>query len=160
MGEYTSCGVNFESVEGMIKYIVNDFPNISGVYVCSIRNKQQQNAFIHFADNVKEKCSFVFEEASKFCNPKKIPEEISNLIHYGRHYANTLVFTARRAVELHRDITSQSTAIISFQQTEPNDISVLKQVFSQAKELPELRYNPLNPAENEYMILGNTSILE
>lgn len=159
MGEYSQCGINFSTVSSLSNFIVNDFPNKTGVYVCAIRSKEQEQAFLKFIDQIKESCSIVFEEASKFCNPKFIPNEINNAIHYGRHYAMNLVFTARRAQELNRAVTSQSTAIISFQQTEPNDITILKKVFSEASKLPDLKYIPTDPEENEYLILGNTTLL-
>lgn len=160
MGDYEDIGVQFSSTKNVANFISNNYPNKTGIYTVSIRSKHEADQFLKLVSAIKEKCSIVFEEASKFCNPKSIPDAINNLIHYGRHYQMNLVFTARRAAELHRSVTSQSTAIVSFQQTEPNDITILKKVFHEAKRLPDLVYNPVQPEKNEYIVMGNTTLIE
>lgn len=93
-------------------------------------------------------CSLVVEEASLYCNPYKIDDSFKKILNYGRHRRINLVAIARRASELHRDITAQSDFIISFRQTEKRDIYTLQSVDEKAEELTTLE-------KYQYKILGD-----
>lgn len=71
-------------------------------------------------------CLIVIEEASLYCSPSLLPDEIAALVRYGRHRRISLLFVARRPSELHRDITGQSDVLVSFCQREPRDIDYFR----------------------------------
>ncbi len=68
----------------------------------------------------------VIEEASKYVSHAKLSDEIAHLIRFGRHDAISQIYLARRASELHRDITANADVIISFHQHEPRDVMYLR----------------------------------
>src|SRR5258705_2592052 len=84
-------------------------------------------------------CLIVVEETSFYCSPAYLPPELARFVRYGRHRAISQIYIARRAAEIHRDLTAQSDIIVSFQQHEPADIEYLKKVMGpEAEKLPKL----------------------
>lgn len=86
----------------------------------------------------------VIEEASLFCSPFNLPTCLSRLIRYGRHREISLLFIARRPSELHRDVTAQSDAVVTFAQSEPRDLQYLsayagRDVTREVRSLPLYR---------------------
>lgn len=85
----------------------------------------------------------VIEEASLYCSPTQLPEEIAWLIRYGRHQEIDLIFVARRPSEVNRDVTAQSDIVVTFQQREPRDVVYLRSMFGveaeKVKDLPEFQ---------------------
>ena len=77
-------------------------------------------------------CWIVIDETSMYASPTSVPDEISRLVRFGRHRRLSLVFIARRASEIPRDITANSDLLITFRQHEPRDIQYLKAIHSDA----------------------------
>lgn len=153
MDEY-SMGLSFESSALMAHYIAAGRPNVSGVYVAKVSDDDDANLFWHFIERLKEPCTIVVDEASKYCNPYTIHDSLKRLISYGRHWNASLILAARRPSELHRDVTAQSNAIVSFRQDEPRDVAMLRQIYTDAQRLPHLSM-PRDGKGGEYVALGD-----
>ena len=146
LDEYTP-GVIFNSGYIFLEYLKMQKPNISGIYVLRPENDNDVKIFFETVFSIGN-CTVVIEETAIYCNPYKIDENFKKILNYGRHRAINLIAIARRASEIHRDITAQSDCIISFKQTESRDISILESVDEKAKKLNDL-------AQYEYLILGD-----
>jgi DNA helicase HerA-like ATPase len=68
----------------------------------------------------------VLEEASLYCDPYRLPDEISRIIRYGRKREIDMIIIARRPSEINRELTAQSDIVVSFKQMEPIDVSYLR----------------------------------
>jgi len=83
----------------------------------------------------------IVEEASRYVSTAYLPEPLEYLIRFGRHRAIDQIYLARRATELHRDITAQSDYIVSFRQHEFADVKRLEhdmgEIALSAKDLPK-----------------------
>lgn len=90
-------------------------------------------------------CTMVVEEcALMFPRGVDMDEWAKRLIFMGRHPRVNLVMVAQRAVKIPLDIRSQSTRVITFLQTEPEDADALadkigKQYFDEIMSLPKLQ---------------------
>ena len=146
LDEYTP-GVIFNSGYIFLEYLKMQKPNISGVYILRPENDNDVKMFFETIFSIGN-CTTVIEETSIYCNPYKIDENFKKILNYGRHKSINLIAIARRASEIHRDITAQSDCIVSFKQTESRDISILESVDEKAKRLNEL-------GQYEYLILGD-----
>lgn len=105
----------------------------------------------------------VVEEADFYCSPYNMLEEFSNLVRYGRHFKQNLLWISRRPAEVSRQITAQSDVIISFRQAEPIDIDYFKKVSQQALRLPELKefeYPERMVEDTHYIILKGKKFLQ
>lgn len=71
----------------------------------------------------------VVDEASVYCSPSFLPDELAMLVRLGRHNELSQVYAARRPSELNRDLTAQSDLIVTFQQQEPRDLDYLRAVM-------------------------------
>lgn len=81
----------------------------------------------------------VVEEASLYCSPTLLPDEVAQLIRYGRHQEIDQVYVARRPSELHRDLTANADVLVTFRQQEPRDLIYLRSFYGrEADELPRL----------------------
>jgi len=76
----------------------------------------------------------IVEEASFYCSPHFLPDELGRLIRYGRHREIDQLYIARRPFEIHRDVTAQADVGISFVQHEPNDVRYLRAVAGPGAE--------------------------
>lgn len=82
----------------------------------------------------------VIEEASRYVSHAMLPKPIAKLIRFGRHKCINQIYLARRATELHRDITANSDIIITFHQHEPRDVKYLTEFMGpRAENAPRLR---------------------
>lgn len=63
-----------------------------------------------------------------------ICDGFANLLRTGRHHDIYLLMNAQRPVDVNRLITSQSSHIVSFKQTEPRDIQYLSGYFGEHAE--------------------------
>ena len=109
-----------------------------GIYILMAQSDKACKSFFKYFALAKAACSIIVEEADRFCSPHNINPDLKKLINYGRHWAVDLVFTARRAAAVHKDVTSQADCIVSFNQTELNDIKALRKIWAQADQLPDL----------------------
>jgi DNA helicase HerA-like ATPase len=86
-------------------------------------------------------CSLVIEEcALLFQRGAELDIWAKNLIFMGRHQRVNLVLIAQRANKIPIDIRSQASRIVTFRQTEPDDVSALSDRIGRASrdELPTL----------------------
>lgn len=68
----------------------------------------------------------VIEETDEVCNPSFIPEGLSQLIRFGRHWNIGLISISKRPASVHRLVTSQADIIYCFKFSEPSDLDYLK----------------------------------
>jgi hypothetical protein len=85
-------------------------------------------------------CILIIEEcAISFDKYGKIPEWLRDIVFLGRHRAVSILVTAQRAASVPIDLRSQVTRLITFQQSEGDDLSWLKPFLgNDIKELPSL----------------------
>lgn len=147
MNEFAD-GLQFDSSAQLARYIINERPNLSGIYTLNCTSDEDAELFFRLAAVSKAEATIVVDEASKFCTPNKIDEHLNASIQYGRHWRQNLVFNARRPAEINRNLTAQSDVLISFRQTEPRDVNTLKTTYSDAEYVPDLE-------DHEFMAFGN-----
>lgn len=87
---------------------------------------------------------FVVEEVDRFCEPAWIPQELFQIVNYGRHApAGSVDYLAvsRRPADVHRALTSQAYEIYCFTIGEPRDVEYLSKLVARdfAEGLPALR---------------------
>lgn len=116
------------------KYIPDKKPN-----VFRVKSDNEARKVFRFADGLKQKISLVVEEADKYQAANRVDETLYSMAHYGRHYSQNLVFIARRAASLSRDITSQSTVICTFAQHEKIDLRALANFTDKTEVIKELK---------------------
>jgi len=111
--------------------------------------------FEHNADDVelfklirylKRPCTLLIEEAWHYTKPNHMQEDLETLVFRGAHWGINLVFVTQRAATISRSITSQSE-VITFRQTESNDLKALKTRSDDAINVSELE-------PHEFIILG------
>ncbi len=70
-------------------------------------------------------CVFLIEELDTFCSPYEFSVEFANIIQRGRHRNIDFIGISQRPYGINRTISSQCKEIITFQQSEPRDITFL-----------------------------------
>lgn len=81
----------------------------------------------------------VIEEASWLCTASHMPRELARFVRFGRHRGISQLYVAQRPSMVHRDVTSQSDVIVSFNQHEERDIAYLAGILGRdADRLREL----------------------
>lgn len=90
---------------------------------------------------INKNCVLVGEECAKiFDKGERIEEWLSDIVFLGRHNAVSLVVTAQRAASIPIDLRSQATRLVSFAQTEGDDVNWLKAFLgNRVKELGTLK---------------------
>lgn len=85
-------------------------------------------------------CTLVLEEASLiFQKGARLEPWASQIVFLGRHRATSLIVTAQRATSIPIEIRSQAHRVVSFAQTDGDDIKALKSFFGEKhKELANL----------------------
>lgn len=82
----------------------------------------------------------VVEEASWLCTASHMPRELARFVRFGRHRGISQLYVAQRPSMLHRDVTSQSDVIVSFNQHEERDVAYLAGILGDSadrlRELP------------------------
>jgi hypothetical protein len=86
---------------------------------------------------VIEECAIIFERG------EKLADWMKRLVFMGRHQSVNLVLIAQRAAKVPIDIRSQASRLITFKQTEPNDVAAVAErvggdVYDEIFTLPEL----------------------
>ena len=81
-----------------------------------------------------EECSLCFERG------EKIPEWLRHHVFMGTHLGVDRVFVAQRAASIPIDVRSQAARIVTFRQTEPNDVKAVCERIGRehAETLPRL----------------------
>lgn len=83
-------------------------------------------------------CLLVLEESEQFLDSQNRESFINYLISFGRHRKISLLGIGRRPTELAIKLRAQFTSIISFQQTEPNDLRYMEAIGFEDSELTGL----------------------
>lgn len=85
-------------------------------------------------------CVYAVEEAALVFQPgERISGWCKNIVFVGRHRDVSLLVTAQRAASIPIALRSQATRIVSFAQTEGDDVSWLKGCYGEeVKNLPKL----------------------
>lgn len=73
-----------------------------------------------------EDCLLVVDEASFYCSPNYLPDELSSILRYGRHARISQIYAARRPSEIHREVTAAADVVITFQHHEPRDLAYFR----------------------------------
>lgn len=93
----------------------------------------------YIASNETERPTLAVEETSLYVSASQLPEQVAELVRYGRHRELDLIFIARRPAELHRDLTANCDVLVTFQTQEPRDILYLRSFYGdEALQLPTL----------------------
>lgn len=69
--------------------------------------------------------TFAIEEVPLICSPGHLPKKLGKLIRTGRHRKIDIYWTAQRAGEVSRTLTSLTDEFILFSQTEPRDLDAI-----------------------------------
>ena len=159
LNEYEN-GLIFKSMYALKHHLVNHNMNVQGVHILKVDNDEDAEAFFRLFTLVKEPCTIIIEESDKFMGSAHydINDDIKDVINYGRHWGQNLVFIARRPARLNKDVTSQSNCIVSFKQTESRDVNSLKQSYDKAEQLPKLEeweYGTPMEEGKHYLIFGS-----
>lgn len=86
----------------------------------------------------------VVEEAEIYISPYEKRNEFLKLVRYGRHSNIKIIGIARRTSELSLDFRSQVDRIISFQQTDFNDLQTMKKIgFEDLEKLEGHEYKEI-----------------
>jgi DNA helicase HerA-like ATPase len=123
----------------------------SDAFKISIRLVNEQHA-LAIAEIVWEfrNVLFVVEEASAYLKPQAIPDPFKRLVLMGRHRGISQLYVAQRPARLHRDLTTQSDFVVTFQQHGSTDIAYLADVFGDDAKLAR----ELSTELHEIMVAG------
>lgn len=97
-------------------------------------------------------CTGVVDEIDAVSSPTSVPGSLARSIRYGRHRSVSLVAASRRAAEVPRLLTSQADLIVSFNQSEPNDLDYLKRYVgaefaASVSQLPPYEFRSWTPGQ-------------
>jgi hypothetical protein len=70
-------------------------------------------------------CAFGVEEIPLICSANHMPDNFGKLVRTGRHRGVDLFWTAQRAAEVPRTLTSLTDEFVFFSQTEPRDLDAI-----------------------------------
>lgn len=147
-GEYSG-GVVYESVTEIISAVQGrgwERANSSGRYILQAKNYRSIEALFQLVDSIGN-CCLICDEAQTYFGTSGESEVLKNIVSTGRHRNISVIFAVRRFAELSRLATSQSNAIISFKQHEPNDIALIKKFGEAGAGVNELK-------QYDYIVLG------
>jgi hypothetical protein len=168
MAEYSGKKYTFAAFYAYIlKY--KKYPKYAAVQLRSADEARKLFAIVNAAETP---CTLIIEEADKYCSPHHIDRHLSALIDYGRHIQVDLIFIARRAASLHKNVTSQTDFFISFAQTEEVDIQRVKNFtdhFARIKRLERREFfvfgsipsfSQISISENQVFTITNNKPLQ
>jgi hypothetical protein len=127
MGEHAEPDHNrFESSAKLAQFIKwsREEQNFAGTYVPSGELDEEIEEVARLVYARGELC-FVCEEVPLYTQAGFMPPLFGKLIRTGRHQQIDIVWTAQRAAEVPRTLTSLTDLWVLFSQTEPRDLSAL-----------------------------------
>lgn len=148
-GEYTG-GVIYPGSGSFARSVLFGMPNKTGLYIIRPENKRESEHLFNICTKIEGSFTLIVEEAHRYCSPHEINERLEELLKQGAHYGANLILVTQRAAGIHKDVTSQSSCIITFQQTDQNDVNRLSVISEKAKLVPSLNYD-----EHEFLIIGD-----
>jgi hypothetical protein len=127
MGEHTEPKDNrFESPATLTQFLKwsHEQQNFAGTYVPSGQLDEEIEEVARLVYARGDLC-FVCEEVPLYTQAGYMPPSFGKLIRTGRHQQIDIVWTAQRAAEVPRTLTSLTDLWVLFSQTEPRDLSAL-----------------------------------
>jgi hypothetical protein len=89
----------------------------------------------------------VVEEADQFLDPQKKNTPFLRLIRRGRHREISLLCIVRRVPEINKNFRAQCSSIVTFTQTEPDDLDLLSRYGFDPEAVSSLE-------PHRYLVLG------
>lgn len=145
-------GKIFESAEHFRKYkIAEAKQKVEPPKYYTLKKKvpDQENYYLQAIHRGKLSGSIVVDEAHQLCTPRSKNEFVDSIVQIGRNRNQTLVLSARRAAQLHKDWRTQVEVAISYRQQDRDDIRALKYVDPNAEKVKRLKRG-----QHNYEILG------
>jgi len=143
MAEYED-GLIFEDFESLADYYLQIVPD-DFKFICRFTNDNDINFLFRIVFEIKD-LLLVCEEAEIYISPFSKQSNFLKLIRYGRHSEISLLLIARRASELSLDVRAQVTKLISFVQTDPNDLIKMDKLgLTNLENLPLYKYEEIAP---------------
>ena len=99
------------------------------------------------------RCMMVIEEIDMHCKGHFLPQDINGLVQTGRHRAVSLIGVSRNPAAIPKQFLAQSSARISFRQTEPRHIDYMYQYGFDREALKTLQ-------RDHFLLVGETSLLD
>jgi len=142
LAEYTGGEVVY-SFDAFCDYALEHKDAASFTVICRFvgdTTSESDLSYEHAAKIVRElrNCLLVLEESELFIDSRTYDSAINWLISFGRHNGVSLIGIGRRPTELCVKLRSQFTTVVSFAQTEPNDLAYMEGLGFDAEELSEL----------------------
>lgn len=154
--EYSNLNIEtfiFENVKDLQEKIRSDSGlerNTLYVFQPKTRKTNQSDLLFLFLSKLKVPLTLIVEEAGIFMDSYSVNENLQEMMFQGAHYGYNLIFVAQRPTQIHNDIFTQVTGVVSFLQTGRGDINKLRD-FDDTKAK---KVSDLNPYEYEYVSLG------
>lgn len=158
LGEYQATVVGFDSLSSLHSYIVEKerfkVSYIPGVGGGTTEEFDNFCKYIWALSEYRE-LTLVVEEVDQVSSPGYVPPYFNTILRLGRHRGLRLICISRRASEVPKLLTSQTTHFISFSQKENRDIDYLRRYWSsdivlKLKILPKFSY--LELYQNEVIV--------
>jgi len=138
---------SFSSVRGFLEYVYDNGMQ-SAIYSVGITSDLEAKKLFAISNVCGVEHCLIVEEASKFCSPYNIDDNLYNIVSYGRHKNINVILSAQRFAQINKIMTSQSDFFITFQQTEVNDLNTIK---SYTNEIDTIK----NLEKREFLVFGD-----
>lgn len=137
--------------DGLIVFTIEDLLEFHAVnepenfrYICRFKDELDIEYLFKFCDVVGN-LLLVVEECGTYISPRSHSSYFSHLVKTGRHSQVSIIGTARRPSELSAEFKADVDKIISFKQTLPLDLQIMKgQGFEGLDKLGEYDYMEIN----------------
>jgi len=94
-----------------------------------------------------QRACVVIDEVDMYCSNRKMSPALQKLINYGRHYGIWIVYNARRAANIHKDLSALPDCVIAHYLSDDTDLNYLQGVTS-----PEFR-NRVEAMSNDIAVI-------
>lgn len=155
LAEYGDCGETFYSALDLIEFVKQRNHRFFRAVLAPMQSQDISIdlAYLLRCAWIASDCTIVIDEIDQVSSPTSIPFQLARMIRYGRHRGLHLIAASRRAAEVPRTLTSQADELISFNQTEPNDVKYIERYCGSAfaeetMRLPRFRFATFRPFES------------
>jgi hypothetical protein len=128
LSEYEN-GVIFYNIDNFIEYIienkVNHFEEFK--YICRFTDDQEIELLFQVVFELSN-LTLLVEECEIYVSPNAKSSNFLKIVRYGRHKNISVIGVARRSTELSLTFRSQTDSIISFKQTDTNDLKKMEEL--------------------------------